>query len=71
MASRCGQWARSHGVTPYEVSVLNRDCIKEAFAYAAWRMGNPGNECTVLSVVNFELEVMAVFLNKINKNKNK
>ena len=40
--AKASQWARSHGVRPFEVTVLNRDCLKEPFSYIAWRMGNPG-----------------------------
>ena len=36
------QWARSHGVKPYEVTVLDRDSLKDPFSYIAWRMANPG-----------------------------
>lgn len=35
-------WARSNGIRPYEVTVMNRDCLKEPFCYIAWRMANPG-----------------------------
>ena len=35
-------WARSYGIRPYEVTVMNRDRLKEAFCYIAWRMANPG-----------------------------
>lgn len=35
-------WARANGIKPYEVTVMNRDCLKEPFCYIAWRMGNPG-----------------------------
>lgn len=37
-------WARSFGVKPYEVTVMNRDCLKEPFCYIAWRMANPGKK---------------------------
>lgn len=36
-------WARSNGIRPYEVTVGNRDCLKDPFCYLAWRMANPGN----------------------------
>ncbi len=35
-------WARAHGIRAYEVSVLDRDSLKEPFSYVAWRMSNPG-----------------------------
>ena len=35
-------WARSNAIRPYEVTVMNRDCLKEPFCYIAWRMANPG-----------------------------
>ncbi len=42
--AKASQWARSHGVRPFEVTVLNRDCLREPFSYIAWRMGNPGTD---------------------------
>lgn len=35
-------WARSQGIRLYEVTVMNRDSLKEPFCYVAWRMANPG-----------------------------
>ena len=35
-------WARSYGIRPFEVTVINRDRLKEPFCYIAWRMANPG-----------------------------
>ncbi len=34
-------WARSYGIRPYEVTVMNRDSLREPFSYIAWRMANP------------------------------
>lgn len=42
-SDKASAWARSNGVRPYEVTVMNRDCLKEPFCYIAWRMANPGN----------------------------
>lgn len=39
-------WSRSNGIRPYEVSVANRDGLKDPFCYLAWRMANP-SECGV------------------------
>ncbi len=35
-------WARAHGMRAFEVSVMDRDSLKEPFSYIAWRMANPG-----------------------------
>ena len=42
-------WARSHALRLFEVSVLDRDTLKEPLCYMAWRMANPG-VCVVDSV---------------------
>lgn len=39
---RAQTWARSHGIRPYEVTVMNRDSLKDPFCYITWRMANPG-----------------------------
>lgn len=46
-----GAWARSNGIKPYEVSVMNRDCLKEPFCYIAWRMANPGRGFSALPLL--------------------
>ena len=44
-------WARSNGVRPYEVTVANRDGLKDPFCYLAWRMANPSEKGCGLGVV--------------------
>lgn len=39
---RARGWAQSHGIQPYEVTVINRDGLKVPFCYITWRMSNPG-----------------------------
>ena len=49
-ADVAGQWARSRGIRPYEVTVINRDSLKDPFCYIAWRMANPGELCLANSI---------------------
>ena len=43
---RAQMWAQSHGIRPYEVTVINRDGLKYPFCYVTWRMSNPGEDHT-------------------------
>ena len=36
------QWARTHAVKFYEVTVLEREGLRDPICYIAWRMANPG-----------------------------
>lgn len=49
--TKSSQWARSYGIRPFEVTVLNRDSLKEPFSYIAWRMGNPGKPSSVIPLL--------------------
>lgn len=52
---RAQTWARSHGIRPYEVTVINRDSLKDPFCYLTWRMANPGEierqKCVLVCIV--------------------
>lgn len=50
-ADVAGQWARSRGIRPYEVTVINRDSLKDPFCYIAWRMANPGRGLSSLPLL--------------------
>jgi NF-kappa-B inhibitor-interacting Ras-like protein len=39
---KASQLCKAHGVKFYEVTVLDRDGLKEPMCYMAWRMANPG-----------------------------
>ena len=46
-SGRAQMWAQSHGIRPYEVTVTNRDGLKDPFCYLTWRMSNPGKTCNI------------------------
>lgn len=39
---KASQLCKAHGVKFYEVTVLDRDGLKDPMCYMAWRMANPG-----------------------------
>ena len=70
---RAQVWAQSHGIRPYEVTVINRDGLKDPFCYITWRMSNPGKlwlgitEVLELKIFCFENILISLFVNTLQK----
>lgn len=41
-SGKASQQCKAHGLKFYEVTVLDRDGLKDPMCYMAWRMANPG-----------------------------